>query len=375
MKVKSIFIALIAFALLTTASKVGSPAGRAAQSKIRNVLFILGDDHAAYALGAYGNSIVRTPNLDRLAARGARFNHAYANSPVCTPSRQSMITGKLPHAAGVTLLRTPLSENQLTIAEHLKRFGYSTGAVGKMHFINERLKHGFDYRVDLSDYKQSLGERSARKPAEGVKVKPPWKPFRDPARVWLNAEGLPTDVYDEDSDGTFLANKAIEFLRANREKSFCLWLSFYQPHSPFDFPIDYKGRVDPGRITPPKPSPEDARWIPEIFKDLSEDDKRGITAAYYTATEYLDKNIGLALDELKKLGLDDSTLVIYVGDNGYLLGHHGRFEKHTMWEPAVRVPLLVSNPARFGRGRVIDAQVELIDLVPTILDALGAPPM
>lgn len=375
MKAKSIFIALIIFALLTTALEVGSPAGAAAQAKIRNALFILGDDHAEYALGAYGNSIVRTPNLDGLAGRGTRFNHAYANSPVCTPSRQSMITGKLPHATGVTLLRTPLSEKQLTIAEHLKQFGYSTGAVGKMHFINEQLKHGFDYRVDLSDYRKYLGAHPARKPAEGVKVKPPWKPFRDPARIWLNADGLPADTYDEDSDGTFLAKKAVEFMRANRDRRFCLWLSFYQPHSPFDFPIDYKGRVDPGKIPLPKIGPEDARWIPEIFKDLPEDDKRGITAAYYTAAEYLDKNVGLALAELKRLGLDDSTLVIYVGDNGYLLGHHGRFEKHTMWEPAVRVPLLISNPARFGRARVVDAQVELIDLVPTILDALEVPPM
>lgn len=110
----------------------------------RNILFIVGDDSSAQVLGCYGNPLIRTPNLDRLASGGTRFDRAYCNSPVCTPSRQSMITGKLPRAAAVTLLQSALAEDQLTIAEHLKRFGFKTGAVGKMHF-NSQLKHGFDY--------------------------------------------------------------------------------------------------------------------------------------------------------------------------------------------------------------------------------------
>jgi arylsulfatase A-like enzyme len=191
----------------------------------------------------------------------------------------------------------------------------------------------------------------------------------------LNADRLPVSTYNEESDGTYLAKKAIEFLRSNRENRFCLWLSFYQPHSPFDFPIEYAGRVDPRRILLPKTGAEDARWIPEIFKDLSDEDKQGITASYYTAVEYLDKNVGLVLTELNRLGIADSTLVIYVGDNGYLLGHHGRFEKHMMWEEAVRVPLLISNSARFRRGHTTSALVELIDLLPTILEAMEVAPM
>ncbi len=375
MKTGLLIAALVAPVLLIAPAPSERRTIETGSPKIRNVLFIMGDDHAAYALGAYGNRIVRTPNLDRLAARGVRFSNAYVNSPLCTPSRQSLITGKLPHAAGVTLLRTPLSEEQTTIAEHLKQFGFSTGAVGKMHFVNERLRHGFDYRVDISNYRKHLTEHPPKKPAEDMKVKPPWRPFRDPARIWLNADGLPVSTYDEESDGTYLAKKAVEFLRSNRDNRFCLWLSFYQPHSPFDFPIEYAGRVDPRRVTLPKSGTEDARWIPEIFKELSDEDKRGITAAYYTAAEFLDKNVGLVLTELNRLGLDDSTLVIYVGDNGYLLGHHGRFEKHMMWEEAVRVPLLISNSARFIKGHATSALVELIDLVPTILEVLEVAPM
>lgn len=124
----------------------------------------------------------------------------------------------------------------------------------------------------------------------------------------------------------------------------------------------------------PSAGPEDGRWVPAVFKDLTEADKRGIIASYYTSAEYLDKNIGLVLDELRKLGLSENTLVIFVGDNGYLLGEHGRFEKHTMWEPAVRVPLILRDP-EFGQGKATNALVEFVDLLPSILERLQVPPM
>lgn len=339
-----------------------------------NVLFIMGDDHAPYVMGAYGNQLARTPHLDGLAARGVRFNHAYANSPVCTPSRQSLITGKLPHAAGVTLLATPLAEEQLTIAEHLKSFGYRTGAIGKMHF-NSQLKHGFDYRVDRPDYRRWLKERQAAGQARpvpaDVRVKPPWQPFKDSARVWLNAEALPVGVYDEDAEGTFFARQAIAYLEQPSAQPFCLWLSFYEPHSPFDFPIEYAGMYDPRRMPVGKSGAEDSRQIPKVFADLTQAEKQGIVAAYYTSVAHLDKNIGLVLAALRRLNLDKDTLVIYVGDHGYNLGHHGRFEKHSFWEPAVRAPLIVAHPARVKGGRVVDGLVEFVDLMPTILDMCG----
>ena len=339
-----------------------------------NVLFIMGDDHAPYVIGAYGAKLARTPNLDKLAAGGARFNHAYANSPVCTPSRQSLITGKLPHAAGVTLLATPLAEDQLTIAEHLKNFGYRTGAVGKMHF-NSQLKHGFDYRVDRPDHLRWLKERQeaglSRQIPANVRVKPEWRPFRDPARIWLNSDALPIGQFDEDAEGTFFARKAVEFLERKSDQPFCLWLSFYEPHSPFDYPIEYAGTFDPKEMPVGKIGPEDGKQIPRVFADLTQEEKQGIVAAYYTSVAYLDKNIGLALDALKRLKLDENTLVVYVGDHGYNLGHHGRFEKHSFWETAVRAPLIVSFPQRFKSGRVIDGLVEFIDLAPTILDVCG----
>ncbi len=339
---------------------------------IQNLLFIMGDDHSTGVLGAYGNSLIRTPGLDRLAAQGARFERAYVNSPFCTPSRQSLITGMLPHAAGVTLLATPLAEEQTTIAEHLKGFGFRTGAVGKMHF-NSRLRHGFDYRVDRGHYREWLETADRSQPRETTRVRPPWRPFRDPARIWLNADVLPGSQTDERSEGTYFAGKAIEFLRTESEQRFCLWLSFAEPHSPFNFPIEYSGKYNPADMTTPQVGPEDEALIPAIFRDLTEEDKKGIIASYYTSVEYLDKNVGLVLEELERQGLAGRTLVVYVGDHGYLLGHHGRFEKHTMWEEVVRAPLLVRGPGIVPG--VNQAMVEFVDLVPTILELLGIPPL
>jgi len=343
-------------------------------SSLRNILFIIGDDHAATVLGCYKNSIIRTPNLDRLAAKGVMFTNAFANAPVCNASRQSILTGKYPHAAGVTLLRTPFPEEQITIAEHLKQFDFRTGAIGKMHF-NNSLPHGFDYRIDAKDYHQHLKNNPPKKPPANLRTRPPWRPFQDPARIWLNADMLPSSHYEKDSEGTYYAQQAIKFLQENRDQRFCLWIGFHEPHSPFNFPIEYTGKYRPEDMPLPQGCPEDDRWIPAVFRDLTDHDKRGIIASYYTSVEYLDKNVGLVLNELEHLQLEDSTLIIYVGDQGYLLGHHKRFEKHTMWEEAVRAPLLMRAGGRYGKDRNIDALCEFVDLAPTILDALGIPPM
>lgn len=337
-----------------------------------NVLFVMGDDHATHAFGAYGNEQIRTPNLDRLAAEGMRFDRAYVNAPVCTPSRQSILTGRLPHAAGVTLLRTALPDSQRTIAEHLGDRGFATGAIGKMHF-NGSGPHGFEVRVDRADYRRHLEEHPPRRPPDTLEVRPPWRPFSDPARVWLNSEGRPSSRYLEDSEGTYLARRAIDFLRENRYGRFCLWLSFHEPHSPFNFPVEFAERHDPSEIELPRVGPEDRRWIPREFRDLRPPEMRGIVASYYTSVEYLDHNVGRVLDALDRLGLDENTLVIYVGDHGYLLGHHGRFEKHMMWEEAVRAPLIARGPGI--RSSDTDALVEFVDLVPTVLDVLREPPM
>ncbi len=335
-----------------------------------NVLILCADDHAAYVTGAYGNELVRTPNIDLLAAGGLRFERAYCNAPVCTASRQSLLTGRYPRSIGVTLLRTPLPDAEVTLAETYKLAGFDTAAIGKMHF-NSNLAHGFDLRVDAREHRQWLRGQTVPPIPRGVEVQPPWRPFRDPARVWLNSACRPIELPEAQSDGVYFADQAAQFLQAPRAKPFFLFVSFYQPHAPYRFPLEYRGKYDPAEFDVPEPGPEDDDQIPEIFRELTREEKQGINAAYYTSVEYMDACVGRVLDALDDAGLADDTLVIYFGDHGYMLGQHGRFEKHCSYEEAVRVPLVMRWPKRIAAGRRTRAFVELVDLAPTIHELCG----
>jgi len=346
---------------------------------VQNVIVLVGDDHAAGVVGCYGNRIIRTPNIDRLAADGIVFENAYSNAPVCSASRQSILTGKYPHSTGVTLLTTPFPDmGNTTIAEHLRAQGYVTGVVGKTHFNNRTPPlpdHGFSENITHGDYRTWLESQEMEPVPDSVEVLPPWKPFQDPARIWLNADMLPTAVHTDFGSAAFDAMKAIEFLENHRDTSFFLWVGFHEPHSPFNFPVEYTGKYDPSDMPLPEGSPEDDRFVPEIFRGLSDDDKRGIIASYYTSVEYLDENVGKILDAVDEMKLDRNTLVVYIGDQGYLLGDHKRFEKHTMWDPAIKAPLILrvgNTPTKVKRS---EALVQFIDIVPTILDIIGQPPM
>jgi choline-sulfatase len=292
------------FALLSIAISASAIQAQKHDKPFQNVIVILGDDHRAEAIGAYGNKLVKTPNLDKMAARGIRFTNAFANSPVCSASRQSLLTGKYPHATGVSLLTSALPEEQITLADHLLSFGFATAIIGKNHF-NNNLNHGFSVKIERKDYLQNLKEHPA-KPASDVKGRPTWRPFKDPAAIWLNAEGLSSGLHDEDEAGTFYAKKAIDFIQENKNNRFCLFLGLEEPHSPFNFPVEFAGRHKPEDMPLPKGSDEDNFWIPAIFKDLTDDEKRGIIASYYTSVEFLDKNVGLVLDALEKSGLTET---------------------------------------------------------------------
>ena len=356
----------------------GAPAILRGQAKSRpNFLFLISDDHAGYAMGCDGNPDVPTPNLDRLASEGTRFSRAYCNSPVCTPSRQSMLTGLLPHAAGVTRLPTALSPEKPTLSRQLRKAGYQTAVFGKMHW-NRRAEaglHGFDVAMTEQEISEAWRKDVPARPMPaGIRTKPVWRPFKDHARIWLNSEKLPVAAEDSGMRGTYIARRASEYIAQQSGKPFALWVSLQEPHSPYDFPIEDRGRIDPARLTVPRVGPEDAAQIPLIFRDLTDAEKRGIQAAYYTSVSFMDRNMGRVVDALGRAGLAENTLVVYIGDNGYTLGHHGRFEKHCGYEQAVRVPMLIRWPGRVRRGVVSDL-AEFVDIAPTVLDLLGAEPL
>lgn len=346
----------------------------------RNVVFIVSDDHHPEVIGTAGNDIIRTPNLDRLASQGVFFSNAYSNSPICSASRQSMMTAKYPHSTGVNLLFTPFpDDNNLTVAEYLRDKGFKTALVGKNHFSNwvfsELYKngppdHGWDYLIDKQEYKSWLNENPPRDIPDSIKTRTSVK--KGTGAAWSkNAATLPIPYYDDDSQGTFLANWAANFINQNKEERFCLWVAFHEPHASFSFPVEYTGKYKPEDMPLPKGSPEDDRWVPLQFKDLSDAERRGIIASYYTSVEYMDKNVGIVLDALRETGLEENTLVIFNGDQGYLLNEHKRFEKHTFWDESVTAPLIIKGKGKYLEGIRTNELVEFIDLVPTVVQALG----
>ena len=346
------------------------------QPEFRNAVVILADDHALKVTGIYGNDIIKTPNIDRLSQEGITFTRAYCNAPICSASRQSLLTGKYPHATGVNLLFTPFpDEGNITIAEQLRDHGYKTAIIGKTHWNNWAWgsiykdgmpDHGFDVIIENGVYRNFLEKNPPPELPEGMEF---YKRNNSNVAEWMNWRVLPHPIDDAHSMGTFFADKAIEFVKENRENPFFLWLAFKEPHHPYYFPVEYAGKYQAENMPLPEGSPEDDRWIPEKFRDLTDDERRGIIASYYTSTEYLDKNIGLVMDEIKSQGLEDNTLVMYISDNGYLLNEHKRFEKHTMWEEAIRQPMIIKGGNEFQGSS--HALVEYIDVMPTILDYLG----
>jgi choline-sulfatase len=362
--------------LKTTAALSGAAVRGHAQDRPPNLLFLMADDHAQYVLRCEGNSRAMTPNLDRLASEGTRFGRHYCNSPVCTPSRQSIFTGQLPHSAGVTVLSTPLSEEKPTLAKQFAGHGYNTAVFGKMHFNRPGRPglHGLQTAVTEDVVAKRWGAEGAKHPVpENIPTKPAWHPFKDPARIWLNADKLPFPRYYDEMRSTWTARQACQYLEEHKDGQFALWVSLFDPHSPFDFPVEDKDVFDPNSFEAPKVGPEDAWQIPLILRDLSEKDKKGIISAYYTSVRYLDHNMGMVLKKLEQLNLQHDTLVVYMADHGYSLGQHGRYEKHCCYEPAIVAPLMFRWPGRVRQGVVRDF-TESVDVPHTVLDMLGVEP-
>lgn len=332
-----------------------------------NLLFLMADDHAGYVFGAAGNKMSSTPNLDRLAAEGTRFAANLCNSPVCTPSRQSILTGLYPHAVGVTTLKTPLSEENITLADLLSADGYQTATFGKMHFNRPGKDgmHGFSTAFTEDRVNQGWQKAIGR-------PRPPWRPFQDPASVWLNSANAPMPFRDEEMKSTWQLEQAKNWLSQNhKDAPFAMWFSIQEPHSPFDFPLEDRQRFLPEQFKVPQVGPEDSWQIPNIFKTLSQQEKQGIIAAYYSSAAFLDRNMGRMLQNLDKLGLRENTLVVYMADHGYSLGHHGRFEKHCFYQPAMHVPLIFRMPGRIGSGKTVKRLTESVDVAPTVARLMG----
>lgn len=312
-----------------------------------NLLIVYPDQWRADALGCAGDPVVRTPHLDRLAREGLRCTHAFVANPVCTPSRGSLMTGRYPHATGVTRNNIALPADAVCFAEPLAAVGYRTGYIGKWHldgearpgFVPPERRHGWGYWAAFN-----RGHRYH----DGVY-------FRD------TPEELPAPGFEPDHQ-TDLAIGFLDAAAATPEQPFCLLLAWGPPHTPLEPPERHRHTYDPAAIPLPASVP------PEVA-----DVARRERALYYGLCSALDDNVGRLLAALDRLGLAEETLVLFTSDHGDSLGEHGRFRKTIPYDEATRVPCLARWPGRVPAGATTGALWHSVDVAPTLLALCGAP--
>jgi arylsulfatase A-like enzyme len=374
----------------------GLPAVSAAQRP--NIIFIMSDDHAAHAIGAYGSHVNQTPQLDRLAREGAILTSVFATNSICTPSRAVILTGQYSHLNGVTMFNR-FDSTRMTVAKLLQAGGYYTGMIGKWHLGSDPA--GFDHWEIL--------------PGQGVYV--------DPVFYTADSEKTYTGRYVTD----VITELGIDFIKNRpRSKPFFLMLHHKAPHRPWDPDAAHGARFTD-------------KWIPEpetlwdtydtrtdalhenqqrIAKDLTnrdlklkppaglvgpalnawfqmkpdsvttEIDGKTVTLTgealtrwkyqhymrdYLATVQSVDDSVGQVLDYLDKNGLGKNTIVIYTSDQGFFLGDHGLFDKRFMYEESLRMPFLIRWPAAIKPGTRSDAIALNVDFAPTFLDAAGLP--
>ncbi len=348
---------------------LGASAGAALAQQQRhrkrpNVVMFMTDDHGAWTLGSYGCAEMHTPNLDALARGGARFERAFACTPVCSPSRMTWITGHLPSTHTVQdWLMPPDSfgaksrawfDGHLTYSEVLARHGYTLGMCGKWHMgHDDQAQRGFSFWATV--------------PGGGG-------PYKDVEFV-KNGERIRTTGFKTDRVGDF----ALEFLDQQRGKDnpFYLLVPFYAPHTPYDFqPDGYRAHYNNSAFSC-YPRGESH---PRANRDLRRHQNNPESMQAYSALiSGVDANVGRIVKRLEEMGVRDDTLVVFTADQGWNSGQHGFWGKgngtwpFNMYEESIRVPLIWSHPGRIAAGAVPREMVSSYDYFPTILDYLGIP--
>lgn len=338
-----------------------------------NIILFMADQMTAKALTAYGNSVVKAPNIEALSERGVTFLNAYTNSPICAPARYSMLTGNLPWTIEAFDNASELAASTPTVMHYLRNLGYSTTLSGKMHFVGPDQLHGYQERLVTDIY-----------PADFAWV-PNWKvgPRNAPTGINMRAvveagpcvRSLQLD-YDEES--AFMANqKLYDLARHSKGQPFFLTVSLTHPHSPFTASQEHWDRYDHDEIdmpaTPPLPLEDldtQSRWLYYSHgRDrLKIEDKHTLNArhAYYAMISYVDDKLGEMMETLKKTGQLDNTIIIFTADHGDMMGERGMWFKQTFFENATRIPMIFSGPG-IPKGKVVTENVSLVDLMPTLL--------
>jgi len=365
-----------------------------------NILFICTDQQRYDALGCYGNPHIKTPVLDRLAAEGVLFEQCYVQNPICSPSRASLMTGRYPHGHGLWANGARLPEREEMFTTALAASGYDCGMVGKLHLApchggrtEERLDDGFRYFRWAHDPAQSSPENDYHR----------WLAEHHPdhfaaanAQPFVEADLKPKlfdDMPTEAHYSRWVSERSIDFLRSERDpdKPFFLWANFFDPHHPFVAPKEYLDLYDASQLPPSVTRPNELASKPAIQREMSRETYAGhsrgfvehtpdeiqqFVAAYYAMVTLIDDEVGRMLAALDALGLRESTLVVFSSDHGEMLGDHNILLKGpALYDPAVRVPLIMHWPGHLPAGERRTELVQWLDLGPTFLAAAGLPPL
>lgn len=390
-------------------------------SDVKNILFIMADQLRWDYLSCYGHEHLHTPNIDRLAAKGVRFDRAYVQSPVCGPSRASFYTGRTVFSHGATWNRVPLPAGELTLGDYLRPHGLRTAVVGKTHMFPDR--DGFD-RVGL-DPESELGRELGQpgfEPFErddglhptpllrrrggtlayndwlreqGYEGENPWNDYANSAQGddgellsgWaIETNNRPARVKEEHSETAYMTMRAKEFIAQAGDTPWLCHLSFIKPHWPYMAPAPYHDMYGPETFKPmlrdaaerTDPNPVYKAFMEmEVSETFSKDGARDrMLPAYMGLIKQIDDHLGRLFAWLEETGKDKETMIVFTSDHGDYLGDHWMGEKELFHECSVRVPLIIYDPraeADATRGTVSEKLVEAIDLIPTFLEATGAP--
>jgi arylsulfatase A-like enzyme len=363
--------AAFASVLVAAAAHAQPPAAPAPGTARPNIVFIMTDDHAAHAIGAYGSTINQTPHLDRLAREGALFTSVFATNSICTPSRATILTGQYSHVNGVTMFNR-FDSARMTVARLLQQGGYYTGMIGKWHLGSDPA--GFD-RWEIF-------------PGQGDYV--------DPVLYTATSEKKYTGRYATD----VVTDLALDFIATRpADKPFFLMLHHKAPHRPWTPNAEHGAHFSTKTIPEPATMWDDYQGRTDALRenkqrladltpaDVKQEPPAGLTGDalikwkyqrymqdYLATVQSVDDNVGRVLDALDKAGLGRNTIVVYTSDQGFFLGDHGLFDKRFMYEESIRMPFLVRWPAAITAGARIDAMGLNVDFAPTFLDAAGLPP-
>lgn len=337
----------------------------------RNLLFIAADD-LNNAFSTYGQTLVRTPNLDRIAAAGVRFDRAYCQLPLCSPSRTSIMTGLAPDTTKVYDLQTHFRTtvpDVVTLPQLFQRNGYFAARVGKIYHYGNPGEIGTNGLDDAPSWNQRINPRGIDKDEEPKLINhtPERKGFGSALAYYSSP------ARDEEHTDGMVASESIEIMQQRRNEAWFLGAGFYRPHCPFIAPSKYfdqipleKVKLVPFEEWEMQIAPRWAYFTNPPNWGMNEKQRLEVMRAYYASILFLDANIGRLLDAVQRLGLEERTTIVFWSDHGYHLGEHGQWMKQMLFETATRAPMLIGGAGVKARGKVCRRTVEFLDLYPTL---------